>query len=121
MSGVLRYIQRLLGRPQKVYTPLTRSFDLSRFREGERVLVDGRRLSGPLKRNDRHDTPKGFIAHNDIIGQAAVRSMFRTNAGFHFEVARPTLDEYVALTPRKVTPVRPWHFSARTECSSRTQ
>ena len=109
MSGFLRILQRFLGpqtQPSKTASGFAaRAQDLSRFAEGDRVLIDRKKLSGPLQHGQRVDTPAGFINHNDIIGQKSARSRVTTHTGKAFEVAYPTLDEYVALAPRKVTPV----------------
>lgn len=77
------------------------------FTEGDRVLVHGRKsvLSRPLKKNDKTDLPFGAVAHNDIIGKSS-RDTVQTNTGHGCRVTLPTLEEYVSLTPRKVTPVR---------------
>ena len=72
--------------------------------EGDRVLVDGKKLSGPLHTNHRLELPRGYIAHNDIIGKPP-RAFVSTNVGQKYQITYPTLDQYVSLTPRKVTPV----------------
>lgn len=72
--------------------------------EGDRVLVDGKKLSGPLQLKHRLELPRGYIAHNDIIGKRP-REFIATNTGQKYQITYPDLDQYVALTPRKVTPV----------------
>ena len=72
--------------------------------EGDRVLVDGKKLSGALHTNHRLELPRGYIAHNDIIGKPP-RAFVPTNVGQKYQITYPTLDQYISLTPRKVTPV----------------
>lgn len=68
------------------------------------MLVDGKKLSGPLQTNCRLELPRGYIAHNDIIGQRP-RAFVATNVGQKYQITYPNLDQYISLTPRKVTPV----------------
>lgn len=69
------------------------------------MLVGGKRLTGPLKQNERHNVRDGFIAHGDIIGGSSKRHQVSTNTGARYEVSYPSFEEYVSLAPRKVTPV----------------
>lgn len=47
----------------------------------------------------------GKIAHQDIIGRSP-RDTVTSSKNVWFRLVRPTLDDYVRLTPRLVTPVR---------------
>lgn len=126
MSSLVQYIRGLFRRstPSTVvaFSKNTPTVNLARFAgelsrpllsacnltveiEGDRLLVDGKRLTAPLQHGQRHVTAMGFIQHNDIIGRADVRSMFMSNTDSRHEISYPSLDEYVSLTPRKVTPV----------------
>ncbi|KAL4943385.1 hypothetical protein BDV06DRAFT_139872 [Aspergillus oleicola] len=125
MARVLRSLRRMLGlnppsapspspsfqaqasrsRPRSIDT------DFSHIREGDRVIVKGavkRKqhlvLSGPLRHGQKFDTPRGFIKQDELIGRR-VRDVVATNKGANFRLTHPTLDQYVALTPRHVTPI----------------
>ena len=114
MSGVFRYLGRVLGF-SKAPTPSGRIFDkvfqnaiptdLTRFAEGDRVLLDRTKLTYPLKRNAKFDVPKGQLHFNDIIGQPVISTFVRASKGTLHKVELPSLEEYVGLTPRLVTPV----------------
>lgn len=47
----------------------------------------------------------GKIAHADVIGRSP-RDTVTSSKNVWFRLVRPTLDDYVRLTPRLVTPVR---------------
>ena len=72
--------------------------------EGDRVLIDGKKLSGPLTRSQRTDLTRGHILHNDIIGKRTP-SVIPSHIGHPYHITQPSLDEFIALAPRKVTPV----------------
>jgi tRNA A58 N-methylase Trm61 len=93
--------------------------------EGDRVVVQGKTpfLTKPLQRGKKIGTRRGDVEHGDIIGKAT-RTVVQSHkgkpflhlfrfwhrltlglAGQKFRVSYPTLDEYVTLTPRLVTPV----------------
>ncbi|KAL4811269.1 S-adenosyl-L-methionine-dependent methyltransferase [Aspergillus unguis] len=83
--------------------------DFTTFREGDRALVFNAKkrqhsLTGPLQRGQKFDTPKGFLKHDDIIGRRP-REQIATQKGFPYRIMLPTLDQYVAMTPRHVTPI----------------
>ncbi|KAM0717622.1 hypothetical protein Q7P37_007474 [Cladosporium fusiforme] len=69
-------------------------------------------LRGPLKPGKRIDTHKGIVHHDDIIGKR-VREFVRTATlksgkdGAVFRLQGVTLDEYVRLSRRLVTPIYP--------------
>ncbi|KAI9858615.1 MAG: hypothetical protein M1813_007420 [Trichoglossum hirsutum] len=64
------------------------------------------RLTVPLAPGGRIQSHNGFINHDDIIGKLP-RETVTTNKGHEFTVHRPTLAEYIELTPRRVTPIYP--------------
>lgn len=74
--------------------------------EGDRVLVDRAKLTVPLQRNAKSNFSKGDIRHNDLIGQPLSPAYVRTSRGTLHRVEAPSLEEYVTLAPRLVTPVR---------------
>ncbi|KAL4955621.1 S-adenosyl-L-methionine-dependent methyltransferase [Aspergillus filifer] len=99
--------QALRSRPR----PRAIDADFSHIREGDRVIVWGAVkkkqhlvLSAPLRHGQKFDTPRGFIKHDEMIGRQ-VRDVVATNKGTNFRLTHPTLDQYVALTPRHVTPI----------------
>jgi hypothetical protein len=49
---------------------------------------------------------RGIIKHADVIGKKA-RHAVQSSKGTVYRVVEPTLADYVRLTPRLVTPVRP--------------
>lgn len=58
----------------------------------------------PLKVTKKVATKWGNISHDSLIGKRA-RDVVRLNTGREFRLHFPTLEEYVTLTPRIVTPV----------------
>lgn len=49
-------------------------------------------------------TAHGLISHDSIIG-TRIQDFVKSTKGVPFRVYQPTLEEYVTMTPRKVTPV----------------
>ncbi|KAF3893863.1 tRNA Adenine-N1--methyltransferase [Trichophyton interdigitale] len=86
--------------------PIDTNFGI--FQEGDRVILNttkGVTLTKPLKKDQKIDVRGGYIEHNHIIGKGA-RDIVRTHNGRgDFRITQPTLDEYVSLTRRLVTPV----------------
>ncbi|KAE8328293.1 S-adenosyl-L-methionine-dependent methyltransferase [Aspergillus sergii] len=107
--------------------------DFSFFREGDRAIVHGKTpsLTKPLRQGQKTDLRRGYLEHNNIIGRR-VRERIQAQKGQHnlncpkgherksrtlpnitshpstgpeYRLTLPTLDEYVALTPRLVTPI----------------
>ncbi|ETI26389.1 hypothetical protein G647_03166 [Cladophialophora carrionii CBS 160.54] len=115
MSGLLRPLIRLLGFSRLQHRsgiPATKLFhnaaaarDVTRFAEGDRVLIDGSRLTFPLARNAKFDLAKGQLQLNDIIGKPVTSTFVRSSKGGLHRVELPSLEDYVTLTPRLVTPV----------------
>ena len=58
----------------------------------------------PLRRKRKAISHWGSIDHEAIIGKQA-RDVVVTSTGRKLRIGKPTLDEYVTLTPRLVTPV----------------
>jgi tRNA A58 N-methylase Trm61 len=114
MSGLFRPLGRLLGFSRLQHhdgISATKLFhnavarDLTRFAEGDRVLVDGSKLTFPLARNAKFGLSKGQLQFNDIIGKPVTSTYVRSSAGSLHRVELPSLEEYVTLAPRLVTPV----------------
>ncbi|OAP63913.1 hypothetical protein AYL99_03140 [Fonsecaea erecta] len=110
MSGVFRYLRQALGfsrSPDKIPSVLQNAIvrDLTRFAEGDRVLVDGSKLTFPLQQNAKFELSKGQIPLNDIIGKPVTSTYVRSSRGALHKVELPSLEDYVTLTPRLVTPV----------------
>ncbi|KIW47487.1 uncharacterized protein PV06_00181 [Exophiala oligosperma] len=104
MSGLFRALRKALGfskAPKRAILPIR---DLAKFAEGERVLVDGLKLSAPLQKNGSSNYKNGLLPHNDIIGKPLSSFYIRGPKGI-YKIDAPTLDDYVSLTPRLVTPV----------------
>jgi tRNA (adenine57-N1/adenine58-N1)-methyltransferase len=81
------------------------------FKEGDVVLlrekketVDGKLVK--LQASKSIHTHRGVIEHATVIGKEP-RQIVRSSKGSEYRVLAPTLAEYVRLTPRLVTPVRP--------------
>lgn len=113
MSGVFRFLRKAFGL-SKTLASATKpgaalqnaTFrDLTRFAEGDRVLIDGAKLTFPLQKNAKFDLGKGNLQFNDVIGKSVTSAFVRSSKGSLHKVELPTLEEYVTLTPRLVTPV----------------
>lgn len=76
--------------------------------EGDRALLRYKEtafLTRPLQPGDTNTAADhGQISHDHIIGKQ-VRDLVTTSKGVKLRVHLPTLEEYVTLTPRIVTPV----------------
>ena len=90
--------------------------------EGDRAIVYGKNplLTKPLKEGGKTDVRRGVLQHDQIIGKT-VRDMVQAYKGLcvclflvfdklifigpEYRLGQPTLDEYVTMTPRLVTPV----------------
>ncbi|KAL1958199.1 hypothetical protein VTO42DRAFT_5054 [Malbranchea cinnamomea] len=107
MASIFASIRRIVT-GSKVSRAYGRSIDtnFSIFQEGDRVVIHGKNpiLSKPLQRGKKITTPRGHIDHDDIIGRST-RDFVRPHKGPHYRISYPTLEEYVTLTPRLVTPV----------------
>jgi len=74
------------------------------------VLIDGARITAPLRKDWDYNFQHGVLPNNDIIDKQRStlyipgKSASGKNALYKLEP--PTLDQYVSLTPRLVTPVR---------------
>ncbi len=62
-------------------------------------------LTAPLSTQTRTTTRLGNFDHKHIIGKS-LRDVVISSTGKELRVHAPTLDEYIVLTPRHVTPVR---------------
>lgn len=100
---------------------------LTRRAEGDRVVLHTKQpqLSKPLIRGGKTNLRRGHLEHNHIIGsrvwdpvqahkgqnncgpeRSTLSGMTDFLTGPELRLSLPTLEEYVALTPRHVTPVR---------------
>lgn len=76
--------------------------------EGDRVLLryknEALRLTNPLNQQGTTTTRFGDVEHKNLIGKQ-VRDIVITSKRWELRAHLPTLDEYVCMTPRLVTPV----------------
>ncbi|KAJ9615331.1 hypothetical protein H2200_001406 [Cladophialophora chaetospira] len=114
MSGLFRFLGKVLGisASQPAVGKSAASIlqnatirDLTRFAEGDRVLIDRAKLTFPLAKNAKFDLSKGQLPFNDVIGKPVRSTFVRSSKGSLHRVELPSLEEYVNLTPRIVTPV----------------
>ncbi|OOF95658.1 hypothetical protein ASPCADRAFT_207055 [Aspergillus carbonarius ITEM 5010] len=109
MARLLQSLRRVLGlTPSSPVPRYARSIDtnFSFFQEGDRVVINGKTplLSKPLRKGQKSDTRRGQLEHDNIIGRR-VRDLVQARKGPEYRLSLPTLEEYVALTPRLVTPI----------------
>jgi hypothetical protein len=69
------------------------------------VLIDGARLTPPLHKDWNYNFQHGILPNNDVIGKPRSTLYIRGKSAL-YKIEPPTLDQYVSLTPRLVTPVR---------------
>ena len=62
-------------------------------------------MTTPLNVQTRTSTRLGNIDHKNVIGKQS-RDVVLSSKGKELRVHAPTLDEYVVMSPRLVTPVR---------------
>ncbi|KKY25002.1 putative trna (adenine-n)-methyltransferase [Phaeomoniella chlamydospora] len=104
MARFSSFLRSLFGISKS--TSIARSVQSQLF-AGDRIFVRTKRkevLSAPLQKNNKTDLALTSIAHNDIIGQLPGTPIRAKNDGL-FRISHPSLEQYVALTPRKVTPI----------------
>ncbi|KAG2418218.1 hypothetical protein HFD88_001319 [Aspergillus terreus] len=113
MARLLQSLRRVLGlssssapSPPVSVFPRSIDTDFSFFREGDRAVIHGKTptLTKPLRHGHKTDLRRGSLPHDSIIGQR-VRDRVQAVKGPECRLTLPTLDEYVALTPRLVTPI----------------
>ncbi|EFQ98655.1 tRNA (adenine-N(1)-)-methyltransferase [Nannizzia gypsea CBS 118893] len=110
MASVIYFSRRLFAASRSPLSSCARSIhtNFGTFQEGDRVILNttkGVTLTKPLKKDQKTDVRGGYIEHNHIIGKGA-RDVVRTHNGRgDFRITQPTLEEYVSLTRRLVTPV----------------
>ena len=100
-------LRRILGSPIPIVEqvkPESHLRDFTRFAAGERVLVNGEKLLEPLKPGKTTEW-KHNVRHDDIIGQPVGRLKISSPKGARVTVEQPTLDQFVSLSPRHVTPI----------------
>ncbi|KAJ5503988.1 tRNA (adenine(58)-N(1))-methyltransferase catalytic subunit GCD14 [Penicillium fimorum] len=110
MSRLRQALQRVFGATATPGVLRSRTIDtnFSIIKEGDRVILHGKQpsLSKALKRGEKLQTPRGAVEHDSIIGKR-VWDTVQSRKGLNLRVSLPTLEEYVALTPRLVTPIYP--------------
>ncbi|KAJ5505448.1 tRNA (adenine(58)-N(1))-methyltransferase catalytic subunit GCD14 [Penicillium expansum] len=110
MSRLRQALQRVFGATStpSALRPRTIDTNFSIIKEGDRVILHGKQpsLSKALKRGEKLQTPRGAVEHDSIIGKR-VWDTVQSRKGLNLRVSLPTLEEYVALTPRLVTPIYP--------------
>ncbi|KAF2084286.1 hypothetical protein K490DRAFT_49530 [Saccharata proteae CBS 121410] len=82
--------------------------------EGDNVLLKvlwppsdrNNRFVQSLKADKQLHTHHGYINLSDVVGKR-IRDIVKTHKGTEYRIFEPTLDEYVTLTPRVVTPIYP--------------
>ncbi|BFZ60745.1 Trimeric GatFAB AmidoTransferase(AdT) complex subunit [Saitoella coloradoensis] len=95
------------------------NIDFTHFYAGDTILLRSRkppsrskvrsqqtRLVGPLQERKSLQVKDGLIKHEDMIGQP-VRSTVYTHNQAPYSIHHPTLEDYVLLSERLVTPIYP--------------
>ncbi|KAJ6149106.1 hypothetical protein N7471_000305 [Penicillium samsonianum] len=110
MSRLRQALQRVFGVTPPPGVLRSRAIDtnFSIIKEGDRVILHGKQpsLLKALKRGEKFQTPSGAVEHDSIIGKR-VWDTVQSRKGQNVRFSLPTLAEYVALTPRLVTPIYP--------------
>ncbi|CEN59758.1 hypothetical protein ASPCAL02202 [Aspergillus calidoustus] len=116
MARLMNILRQFLGssRSSASAVPVPRfgrsiDTDFSVFREGDRVIINNAKgrdplLTKPLRKGQKSDVRRGQLEHDQIIGRR-VRSLVQARKGPGYRITHPSLEEYVALTPRLVTPI----------------
>ncbi|BDD58527.1 hypothetical protein MPDQ_002548 [Monascus purpureus] len=112
MARLLQSLRRVFGLTSSKRNPVLDAFprsidtDFSVFKDGDRAIVHGKHplLTKPLKKGSKTEVRRGVLRHDSIIGQR-VRDLIQAHKGPEYRLSHPSLDEYVALTPRLVTPI----------------
>ncbi|KGQ01011.1 hypothetical protein PAAG_12323 [Paracoccidioides lutzii Pb01] len=105
MARLFAPLRRVCTRTYSSGTPGSKTFV---FQEGDRVIINAKNpvLTKPLKKDDQTTVANGTIKHDDIIGKQS-RDAVRTTKGSLLRITQPTLEDYIVLSPRHVTPVYP--------------
>ncbi|KAJ5769910.1 uncharacterized protein N7511_001961 [Penicillium nucicola] len=109
MSRLRQVLQRFLGAaPSPGLRSRAIDTNFSVFREGDRIVLHGKQpsLSKPLKKGEKLQTHRGTVSHDTILSKR-IWDTVQSSKGASIRVSLPTLEEYVALTPRLVTPIYP--------------
>ncbi|OJJ49322.1 hypothetical protein ASPZODRAFT_60146 [Penicilliopsis zonata CBS 506.65] len=109
LSRLARQVQGLFSSPRTLARfPRSINTDFSVFQEGDRVFIQGKSptLTKPLARGQKTDLRQGKLYHDQIIGRK-VRESVQAHKGPEYRLSLPTLEEYITLTPRLVTPIYP--------------
>ncbi|KAJ5136281.1 hypothetical protein N7448_004835 [Penicillium atrosanguineum] len=108
MTRLLQSLRRILGWTPPKTAPRARTLnpDFSIFQEGDRAVLHTKQpsLTKPLTKGSKTNLRRGHVEHDRIIG-SRVRDAVQAHKGPDLRLSLPTLEEYVALTPRHVTPI----------------
>ena len=106
MVTLLYPIRRRYERYAKCQLPVAH---VHGFADGDCVVLrhkgDVIGMTTPLNAQTRTSTRLGNIAHKNIIGKK-IRDVVVSSKGKELRVQAPTIDEYIVMGPRLVTPVR---------------
>ena len=111
MSRILQFFKSIFrSESRSIVASEVAVQDFSRFAASDRVLIrskKGPKISPPLCEGlqDRGYGTKGAYEHSDIIGKSIHNLVIKTKRDEELIVSQPTFDEYVSLSPRKVTPI----------------
>lgn len=121
MSGPVRLAQKLFEQAAQAKSALASAVttttppaasstvlrNFTHFSEGDQVLLNGKRLSKPLKAGGTSPIPhgNGNISHDSILGRPLSTLRIDGPNKRYVKVQQPTLDEYISLTRRNVTPI----------------
>lgn len=111
MSRIVQFFKTIFRSESRPITPSEVAVrDFSRFAANDRVLIrskKGPKISPPLCEGvqDRGYGTQGAYEHSDIIGKSIHNLSIKTKRHEELIVTQPTFDEYVSLSPRKVTPI----------------
>ncbi|PWY80682.1 adenine-N(1)--methyltransferase [Aspergillus heteromorphus CBS 117.55] len=109
MARMFQSLRRVLGlTPASPVPRYVGSIDtnFTYFREGDRAVIHGKTpvLTKPLRKGGKTDLRRGQLEHDKIIG-SRVRDLVQARKGGEHRLSLPSLEDYVALTPRLVTPI----------------
>ncbi|KAJ5814896.1 tRNA (adenine-N(1)-)-methyltransferase [Penicillium riverlandense] len=104
--ALLQSLRRVLGLTAPSVRARSIDTNFTVFREGDRVLVHSKnpQLTKPLRQGDKTHLRRGHLDHDRVIGNR-VWGTVQAHRGPETRLSLPTLEEYVALTPRMVTPI----------------
>ncbi|RMZ83464.1 hypothetical protein DV737_g1610, partial [Chaetothyriales sp. CBS 132003] len=99
------FVRSFVGAAKAAFSSAGPVRDFARFAEGDRVLINDVKLLDPLKQGKTTEWKHGHISHDSIIGAPARRFKILSSRGVALTVNHPTLEQFVSLSPRHVTPI----------------